>query len=66
MEENRLTRIFKIAIAILVLLALGVVGGMITAISAEDIAPIEGAKTIKLEEYRTYTFYPDGYKIKIK
>ena len=63
MEENRLTRIFKIAIAILVLLALGVIGGMVTAISAEASAPAQGTMSIKLEEYRTYTFYPDGYSV---
>ena len=61
MEESRLTRLFKIAIAVLALLILGMVGGMITAVGATDMPPVE--KTLQLERYSTYSFYPDGYQV---
>ena len=57
--ENRATRIFKLAIALIVILVLGIIGGLLTAVEAAE-APTD-LMSVKLERGRTYTFSPDGY-----
>lgn len=58
--ESKITRIFKIAFAVIAVLIFGAVGGLIVTVSAQDTeAPTVG---LKLETYTTYNVYPDGYQ----
>ena len=58
--ENRLTRIFKIMVAMLAILLLGVIGGFLTTVGAEELP--EGTLIVETENKKTYVFSPDGYK----
>ncbi len=57
--ENRLTRLFKITIAIFAILLLGVIGGFVTTVGAE--VP-EKAAIINMESDTKLEITPEGYK----
>ena len=58
--ENRLNRFIKVVIALFTVLLLGVIGGFVTSVGAEEIDDI---MLVKTESERFYIFYPNGYTV---
>ncbi len=58
---EKITRLYKVAIAIFAILLLGVIGGFVTTVEASDI--YEDVAVIETENNISYTFYSDGYRI---
>lgn len=56
--ENRLTRIFKIAVALCAILVLGMLTGFATTVNAEE--PLSNPMVIATEKDILYTFTPQG------
>ncbi len=58
---EKITRLYKVAIAIFAILLLGVIGGFVTTVGASDL--YEDVAVIETENNTAYNFYPDGYRI---
>jgi len=58
--ENRGTRLFKLGIAIIAVLVLGIICGVLTTVGAQELTE---ALTVDLNNYETYTFTPSGYSV---
>ena len=58
--ENRLNRFIKVAIALFAVLLLGVIGGFVTTVSAEEI---DDTMLVETTVKKTYIFYPNGYTV---
>ena len=60
--EEKLSRVFRVAIAILVVLALGIIGGFVTTASAQNVQE-ENVLLLETEKKCSYAFYKDGYRV---
>ena len=58
--ENRLNRLIKVVIALFTVLLLGVIGGFVTAVGAQEV---EDTKVMKTYNNRHYVFTPTGYVV---
>ncbi len=58
--ENKLTRFFKIVMAIFAVLLLGITLGLVTTVGASDV---EDFVIIETNNNTVYNFYPNGYEI---
>ena len=60
--ESKMTKFFRAFFTLLAVLIFGMCSGLIIAVNADTVTEEPASLTLKLHEYRTYTFYPDGYK----
>ena len=61
MKNRALTKLLKATVAVLALTF--IIVAFSTVAGATDAVVEESTKVINMDYYRTYTFYPDGYKV---